>query len=79
MTVLSSRLTPSQSDASLTVLWEWRGWGQGGGGHLYVATEKNVKIAKVHSIIPFWHEDLVKTKFCRKVHEKTKDEASYYN
>jgi hypothetical protein len=58
------------------------GWGggPGGGGPLCVATEKNVKIAEVHSITScFGHEDLVMTKLCIKVCEKSKEEASYYN
>ncbi len=50
------------------------------GGPLCVATEKNMKIAEVHSITSrFEHEDLVITKLCIKVHEQSKDKASYYN
>jgi hypothetical protein len=57
-----------------------RGWGRRGGGPLYVATEKNAKIAEVHSITShFGHEDSVKTKLFIKVHEKNKDNAFYYN
>jgi hypothetical protein len=57
-----------------------RGWGRRGEGPLYVATEKNVKIAEVHSITSrFGHEDLVKTKLFIEVHEKNKDNAFYYN
>ncbi len=41
--LLISRPTPSQSDASLTVA-------VGGGESLSVATEKNAKIAKLHSM-----------------------------
>jgi hypothetical protein len=49
------------------MLWEGREGGQGGGGPLCVATEKNVKTAEVHSIISrFGHEDLVVTKLCKK-------------
>jgi hypothetical protein len=78
--LLSSRPTPSQSDASLTVAVGGRGWGSRGGGPLCVATEKNAKIAKVHSITSrFGHEDLVKTKLFINVHEKNKDKAFYYN
>jgi U3 small nucleolar RNA-associated protein 14 len=56
------------------------GWGRWGGGPLYVATEKNAKIAKVHSITSrFRHEDLVKIKLFIKVHEKNKDIAFYCN
>jgi hypothetical protein len=62
------------------MLWEGRGGGQGGGGPLYVATEKNVKIVELHSITSrFGCEDLVMTKLCIKVHEKSKEKASYYN
>ncbi len=54
-----------------------RGWGSRGGGPLCVATEKNAKIAKVHSITSrFGHEDLVKIKLFIKVHEKTKTKLS---
>ncbi len=52
--------------------------GAGRWGPLCVATEKNVIIAKVHSItLRFVHEDLVKTKLCIKVYEKSKDKTSY--
>jgi hypothetical protein len=64
--LLSSRPTPSQSDASLIVAL-----GRGGEwGPLFVATEKN---AKVHSItLCFGHEGLVKTKLCIKVQERAR-------
>jgi hypothetical protein len=57
-----------------------RGWGRRGGGPLCVATEKNAKIAEVHSITShFEHEDLVKTKLFIKDHEKNKGKAFYNN
>jgi hypothetical protein len=56
-----------------------RGWGSRGGWPL-CATEKNAKIAEVHSITSrFGPEDLVNTKVFIKVHEKNKDKAFYYN
>jgi hypothetical protein len=63
------------------MLWEGREGAQGGGGPLCVATQKNVKIAEIHSIklCFFGHEDLFITNLCIKVHEKNKDKASYYN
>jgi hypothetical protein len=68
----------SQSNASLTVAAGGRGCR--GGGPLCVATEKNAKIAKVHSITSrFGHEALVKIKLFTKVHEKNKDKAFYCN
>ncbi len=75
--LLSSRPTPSQSDASLTVAVGGRGWGHRGGGPLCVATEKNVKIAKVHSITScFGHEDVVKTKLFIKFMKRTRTKLS---
>ncbi len=74
--LLSSRPTPSQSDASFTVAVGGGGGGCMGGGPLCVATEKNAKIAKVHSITShFGHGDLVKTELFIKVHEKNKGKA----
>jgi hypothetical protein len=71
---------PSQSDASITVaVGGGAGWCEGR-GPLYVATEKNSKIAEVHSItLHFGHEDLVKTKLFVKIFEKRKGKAFYYN
>jgi hypothetical protein len=49
-----------------------------GEGPLSVATEKNVKIAEVHSITSYFgHEDMVKTKLCIKVHEKSKNKIPF--
>jgi hypothetical protein len=58
-----------------------RGWGRRGGEPLYVPTEKNAKIAEIHSITLRFghHEDLVKTKLFIKDHEKNKNKAFYYN
>jgi len=51
----------------------------GVGGTLCVATEKNAKIAAVHSTAwRFRHEGLVKTKLVVKVCEKSKDKAFYF-
>jgi hypothetical protein len=61
-------LRPSQLDSS------------GEGGPLCLATEKNEKIAKIHSITShFGHEDLVKIKLFIEVHEKSMGKAFYYN
>jgi hypothetical protein len=62
------------------LLWGGERWERGGGGSLHVSTEKNVKIAKVHSITShFGLEDLVKNKLFIKFDEKIKDKAFYYN
>jgi hypothetical protein len=54
-----------------------RGWGCRGGGPLCVATEKNAKIAEVHSITSrFGHEYLVKIKLFLKVHKRTRTNLS---
>jgi hypothetical protein len=53
------------------------GVGAGCGGTTCVATEKNAKIAKVHSIASrFGHEDLIITKLFVKVCEKSKGKLS---
>ncbi len=78
--LLSSRPTPIQSNASLTVAVGGRGKGRRGGGPLFGATEKNEKITEVHSITShFGHEDLVKIQLFIKDHEKNKGNAFYNN
>jgi hypothetical protein len=77
--LLSSRPTPSQSDASLTVAAGGREGAPRWGASLCCHRE-NVKIAEVQSITSYFgHEDLVKTKLFIKVHEKNKGKAFYYN
>jgi hypothetical protein len=77
--LLSTMPTPSQSDSSLIAV-VGGGGGGAGGGPLYVASEKNLRIAKVHSITSrFGPDDLVKTKLYIEVHEKNKGKAFYYS
>ncbi len=73
--LLSSRPTPSQSDASLTVAV-----GEGVGVSLCCHREKcKNRWSTVHSIASrFEHEDLVKTNLFITVCEKSKGKAFYY-
>jgi hypothetical protein len=68
---------PANKMPAKTVAVEGVGKGEGG-GPLSVATEKNVKIAKVHSITSYFgHEDMIKTKLFIKVHEKSKNKNHF--